>query len=114
MKENILMQKAEKFALRIVKFCNLLKEQKEFNISNQLFRSGISIGANIAESCYAASKADFTNKLRIALKEASESEYWLKLLFSANIITENEFRSLNTDIKELMKILTASVNTSKQ
>lgn len=114
MKENILFDKAEKFALRIIKFCNILKEKnKEFIISKQLFRSGTSIGANIAESVYASSKADFVNKLQIALKEASESKYWLRLLYSGEYITKNEYESLLSDIDEILKILVSSINTSK-
>lgn len=114
MNNNILLEKAESFAIRIVKLCNLLKDdKKEFNISNQLFRSGTSIGANISESIYAVSKADFINKLHIAIKEASESKFWVKLLLSTNYINQNEFNSLNNDISELLKMLTTAIKTSK-
>jgi len=114
MKDNILYKKAEKFALRIIRFCNILKEKKkEFIISNQLFRSGTSIGANIAESLYAASKLDFANKLQIALKEASESEYWINLLYSAEYVNKIVYDSLIIDLKEIIRILTSSINTSK-
>jgi len=114
MNENVLLDKSKKFALRIVKLCAYLKDKKrEFNISGQLFRSGTSVGANIAESKYAASKADFINKLHIALKEASETEYWLQLLGEADILTQAESEAILSDCTELIKMLTAALKTGK-
>ena len=114
MNDSVLFNKSKKFALRIFKLCKFIKEEKqEFIITGQLFRSGTSIGANIAESRYAASKADFTNKLHIAVKEASETEYWLTLLTEAEILSEVESKSILSDCAELIKLLTASIKTSK-
>ncbi len=102
------------FALKILTLCKGLQtEQKEFILSSQLLRSGTSIGANVAESVYAASKADFVNKLQIALKEANETKYWLKLMFRGGILNELSFSDYNKDINELIRILVASINTAK-
>ncbi|MCL2176861.1 MAG: four helix bundle protein [Firmicutes bacterium] len=114
MKDNVILEKSENFALRIIKFCRYLKKEKdEIEIARQLVRSGTSIGANVAESAYASSKPDFINKLHIALKEASETEYWLRLLKKSETITEKEFTSLEADVKEILRMLIASINTSK-
>ncbi|MCL2540523.1 MAG: four helix bundle protein [Firmicutes bacterium] len=114
MKDNMILGKGKAFSLRVIKLFNYLKDNKrEFVISNQILRSGTSIGANIAESHYAASKPDFINKLNIALKEASETKYWLELLHEANYIDKTEFVSMETDVKELLKLLTASLKTLK-
>ena len=107
--------KSKDFAIRIIKFVRLLqKEEGEKIISNQLFRSGTSIGANIRESYNAQSKADFINKLHIALKEADETAYWLELLYESNIINKAYFDSMYNDLKEIIALLTASIKTSKQ
>jgi len=109
-----MVNKSKAFAIRTIKLYKHLKDNKqEFVISKQLLRSGTSIGANIAESRYAASKSDFTNKLSIALKEANESEYWLELLYETDYIDKKEFDSLISDIRELLKLLIASIKTSK-
>ncbi len=114
MKNNIVLQKAENFALEIISLCNSIKEQKsEYIMSNQLFRSATSIGANIAESVYASSSADFINKLQIALKEASETEYWLRLLYKSNYIALASHTNYDAKIKEIIKLLTSSINTAK-
>ena len=115
MNNNILHEKGMKFALRIIKLCEYLREEKkESIIRNQIFRSGTSIGANIAESKYAASKADFNNKLHIAIKEASETEYWIQLLFQSNILSQEEGKSILVDCVELLKMLTTALKTSKK
>ncbi len=107
--------KSKDFAIRIIKLVRLLqKEEGEKIISNQLFRSGTSIGANIRESYNAQSKADFINKLHIALKEADETAYWLELLYESNIINKAYFDSMYNDLKEIIALLTASIKTSKQ
>jgi len=114
MKENMILEKSKNFSLRVIKLFNYLKDnKKEFIISNQIFRSGTSIGANVAESKYASSKSDFTNKLYIALKEASETAYWLDLLNISGYIEQNEFDSINSDVQELLRLLTASIKTAK-
>ena len=86
MKDSILFAKSKAFALRIVRLYQYLRERKESVIAKQMLRSGTSIGANIAESRYAQSKADFTSKLQIALKEAAETQYWLELLRDAELV----------------------------
>jgi four helix bundle protein len=111
MNNNIVYEKSKKFAFAIMRICGLLKEKKQFEISGQLFRSGTSIGANIAESKYASSKADFINKLSIALKEASETEYWLTLL--SETCHAAEANELIPACTEIIKILTASIKTCK-
>ena len=98
-KKNVLSELSIKFALRIIKLYKYLCEEKhEYDISRQLYRSGTSIGANIAESNNAQSKADYINKLSIALKEADETEYWLTLLFMSDIINESEHDSIQKDL----------------
>ena len=102
------------FAVSIINLVKLLKENKEHIISNQIGRSGTSIGANIREAQYAHSKADFIAKLQIALKEANETGYWLELLFKTNYITENDYKSLDSACVSLRAILIASINTAKE
>ena len=86
MTESIMLKKSKVFALRIVRLYKYLRDHKESVIAKQMLRAGTSIGANIAESRYAQSKADFAAKLQIALKEASETEYWLELLRDAELV----------------------------
>ena len=113
MKNNI-QEKSFAFAVRIVKLCKLLRiERKEFTLSNQLLRSGTSIGANVTEAQQAQSRADFLSKLNIALKEASETEYWLRLLEATDYLTTSEFESIYEDCDELVKILVSSVRSIK-
>ncbi len=107
--------KSKDFAIRIINFVKFLQSEKhERIISSQLFRSGTSIGANVRESYNAQSKADFINKLHIALKEADETAYWLELLYESNIINKEYFDSIYSDLKEIIALLTASIKTSKQ
>ncbi|MBQ7574721.1 MAG: four helix bundle protein [Clostridia bacterium] len=110
--ESPLLIKSKEFALDIIKICNTVKkEKKETVLTNQLIRSGTSIGANIREAFYAHSKADFIAKLQIALKECSESEYWIELLIDGGYYENREI--LNKCI-ELKKILVSSINTAKK
>ena len=83
-------------------------------MSTQMLKSGTSIGANVKEAIRGQSKADFYSKMNIALKEASETEYWLELLFESDYITETEFNSIYTDCQELIKLLMAITKTQKQ
>ena len=100
--------------MRIIKLCRFLREEKkEYILSKQLLRSGTSIGANIAEAQQAQSKADFTAKLSIALKEAEETNYWLRLLHATEYLSEAAFSSIITDCKELERLLTAIIKTSR-
>lgn len=114
MKENILKTKSFDFAVRIVKLYKFLKkEHNEFILSQQIVRSGTSIGALIREAEHGESLKDFIHKLTIGLKEANESKYWLNLLFATDFITKKMYDSINKDCEELLKLLTASVKTSK-
>lgn len=114
MKENILKVKSFNFAIRIVNLHKFLKkEHSEFVLSQQLIRSGTSIGAIVREAEHAESIKDFVHKLSIGLKEANESKYWLDLLYATNSITKKMFESINKDCEELLKLLIASVKTSK-
>ena len=83
------------------------QEKKEYVISKQIYKSGTSIGANVAEAQKAQSTADFVAKMKIALKEANETQYWLQLLYETRYITEKEFASIHNDLVEILKILTA-------
>ena len=106
-----LLDKSKAFALRIIKVCNeIKKEKKESILTNQLVRSGTSIGANIREAFYAHGRADFIAKFQIALKECSESEYWLELLIESGYYEDTSI--LNQCI-EIKKLLISSINTAK-
>ena len=108
MKENIITKKAFAFSVRIVNLYKYLTAQKkEYIISRQVCKSGTSIGANIAEAQRAQSSADFVAKLKVALKEASETQYWLRLLCETEYISNQAFQSLHNDLVEILKILTA-------
>ena len=102
------------FAVSIISLVKHLKESKEHIISNQIGRSGTSIGANIREAQYAHGKADFIAKLQIALKEANETGYWLELLYKTNYITENQYKDLDAVCTGLRAMLIASLNTAKE
>ena len=110
MAQNVVKEKSRNFALRIIKLEQYLRnEKKEYVLSKQVLRSGTSVGANIHEAERGVSRRDFSNKMAISLKEASESEYWIKLLFSTGYLTESEYVSLSKDCVELIKILTVIV-----
>ncbi len=112
---SILLEKTEAFAGRITKMYQYLTSQKgEFVSSKQVYRSGTSIGANVAESRNAQSHADFIHKLSIALKEADETLFWLKSLYRGGYLNEKEFKSIYNDAEELVKILVSSINTLKK
>ena len=111
---NVIRNKSKTFAIRIVSLYKVLtNERREYVLSKQLLRSGTSIGANISESVYASSRADFLNKLLIALKEASETEYWLDLLMEAEYLSAEEHLSLRSDCIELIKLLTSITKALK-
>ena len=115
MKENALIEKSVVFAVRIIKLNKyLIKTKKETIISKQIVRSGTSIGANINEANYGQSKADFSSKLHIALKETAETEYWLRLLMLSEYITADMGDSILQDCMEIKRILIASINTAKE
>ncbi len=108
------MNKSYAFAIRIVKaYKHLTADKKEFILSKQLVRSGTAIGALVKEAEHALSKADFVNKMNIALKEANETEYWLSLLKDCEYIDEQSFISIIDDCRELIRLLISIVKTSK-
>ena len=115
MAKSILRDKSYLFAIRVVKLMQYLQtEKKEYVLSKQVLRSGTSIGALIKEAEFGQSKPDFINKLNIALKEANETEYWLSLLKDTNYIDETKHKSISADCNELIKMLIASINTTKK
>ena len=101
------------FAVAIINLVKILKEKRESIISNQIGRSGTSIGANIREAQYAHGRADFVAKLQIALKEANETGYWLELLFKTGYLSNTEFKRLNDDCTSLRVLLISSIRTAK-
>ena len=101
------------FAVQIINLVKKLKEQRESIISNQIGRSGTSIGANIREAKYAHGTADFISKMQIALKEASETGYWLELLYKTKYIGEEQYNFLESKCKSLRAMLVSSINTAK-
>lgn len=115
MADNVIYTLSKKFALRIVRLYLFLRdERKEYVMSKQIYRCGTSIGANIAESRFGQSDADHVNKLSIALKEASETLYWLELLHEAEFINEKQFDSLYNDAKTIVGTLVNIVNKLKK
>ena len=112
MAESLLIVKSKAFALEIIKVCNEIKRtKKESVLTNQLIRSGTSVGANIREAFYAHSRADFIARLQIALKECSESEYWLELLIESGYYEDKSALEMRAELKRL---LISSINTAKQ
>jgi len=110
----MIQQKSLAFAIRIVKlYKHLIENKKEYVLSKQLLRSGTAIGALVKEAEHAQSKADFLNKMNIALKEANETLYWLILLKETEFIKEEEFKSVYADAEELVKMLVSIVKTTK-
>ena len=114
MKENKLAELSMEFSVDIINLVKQLKENREVIISNQIGRSGTSIGANIYEAQYAQGKKDFISKLEIALKEASETGYWLELLHRTNYIDEQSYKSLSAKCTSLRVMLIASCKTAKE
>lgn len=112
--ESIIEQKSFRFAIRIVNLCRHVRStKKEYTLSEQLLRSETSIGANITEAQQAQSKADFVSKLSIALKEASETKYWIRLLHATEYLSAQEYQSICADCTEIEKILVASIKNAK-
>lgn len=115
MAESILKTKSYDFALRVVKLSkHLIEEKQEYILSKQVLRSGTSIGANVEEANQAQSRKDFVHKLSIALKEATETNYWLRLLKDSEILENEIADSMLKDCEEIQKILTASIKTTKK
>ena len=114
MKGNVIVEKSKAFAIRIIKaYKYLTTEKKEYVLSKQMLRSGTSIGANVKEAIRGQSKPDFYSKMNISLKEASETEYWLELLYESGYFEKEHFNSINADCEELLKILVSITKTQK-
>ena len=115
MKENVVKNKSFSFAVRIVRLSQFLRDQKsEYVLSEQLLRSGTSVGALILEAEHAESKSDFRHKMGVAQKEMNESLYWLELLKETDYLTQKEFDSIYEDAIEIIKLLTTILKSSKQ
>ena len=112
--QNIIVVKSKDFAIRIVRLYRYLNEnKKEYVLSKQLLKSGTSIGANVKEAIRGQSKPDFYAKMNIALKEASETEYWLEILKETEYIDDVSFKSIYADCQEILKILMSITKTQK-
>ena len=114
MSNSILRDKSKEFAKQIVILCrNIKANHKESVLTNQLLRSGTSIGANIHEAQYAQGKKDFISKLEIAQKECYETEYWLELLFETGYMAEAEYKPIQNECGAIRRMLISSINTTK-
>ncbi|MBQ3733614.1 MAG: four helix bundle protein [Bacteroidales bacterium] len=111
--DNIIVDKSKAFALRIMKLHDYLVERKIFTLSEQVLKSGTSIGANVREATAAQSRNDFLAKMYIAFKEAVETEYWLELLYEGGKIETAAFESIVSDCRELIRILSSITKTTK-
>ena len=114
MSESKLRTLSTDFAVEIIELVKDLKVKRESIISNQIGRSGTSIGANIREAQYAHSKADFISKLQISLKEANETGYWLELLYKTKYIDDTTFEKINSDCTSIRVMLISSIRTAKE
>ncbi len=113
--KNVIVVKSKAFAVRIIRLYQYLKNEKsEYVLSKQLLRSGTSIGANVKEAIRGQTRPDFIAKMNIALKEASETEYWLELLMETDYLTLAQGDSILADCRELLKLLTSIVKSSKR
>ena len=112
--KNIISEKSFEFAVKVVMLAReLMEESREYELASQFMRSGTSIGANVAESQQAQSRKDFVSKMNIALKEAYETRYWLRLLERVDIERSAKYRALLEETEELIRILASIVKTSK-
>lgn len=111
-KENVIVAKSLEFALEVIKFAEILEDAKKYVIARQVLKSGTSIGANVREAQNAESKADFIHKIKIAAKEADETEYWLLLCKLSDGYPFDE--NLHLHLMEIVKILSKIISTSKQ
>ena len=113
--DNQILIDSKSFAIRIIRLYKYLSDmQKEFVLSKQILRSGTSIGANISESVFAQSRMDFVCKMSISLKEASETKYWLDLLYETEYISQEQYDSVSDDLGKITGTLVKIVNTTKQ
>lgn len=115
MHDGVTYQKSKRFAVRIIKLYQFLREdKKEYVLSKQLLRCGTSIGANISEANCAISKKDFLAKMYVAFKECSETEYWIELLYDSEILNAQEYQSIIGDCREIKKLLSSITKTIKE
>ena len=114
MKRNPIKDQSYTFALNIVSFCRSLQEGREYVLSKQLLKSGTSIGANVEEGLQAQSKSDFISKMSISLKEAHESDYWLRLINDSGLDSSKQTARLRQQLHSVICLLTAIIRTSKQ
>ena len=113
--EKAIQEKSFRFAVRIVNLCKYLQaEKKEYVLSKQVLRSGTSIGANVAEAQQAQSRPDFISKLNVSLKEAYETNYWLRLLHETQYLSQEAFESIIADCSEVEKLLISIIKTTKE
>lgn len=113
--QNIVKEKSLDFSVRIYNLCRYVREKNsEYILTKQLCKSGTSIGANISEADAAQTHEDFFAKMHIALKEAYETEYWIKLMRRTRLISEEEYQSIDQDCKELVKLLMSITKTTKE
>ena len=113
--EKAIQEKSFRFAVRIVNLCKYLQaEKKEYVLSKQVMRSGTSIGANVAEAQQAQSRPDFISKLNVSLKEAYETNYWLRLLHETQYLSQEAFESIIADCSEVEKLLISIIKTTKE
>jgi four helix bundle protein len=110
--KNVIVEKSLDFSVEIIRFCELLETNKKFVISKQLLKSGTSIGANVFEAQHAESKADFIHKMKIAVKEANETLYWLILCERSESYPNKS--SLKESVEELIRIISKIILSSKQ
>jgi four helix bundle protein len=113
MKENVIRTKSFEFAVAVTQCCRELVDRKEYVLSKQLLRAGTSIGANIREAVYASSRRDFHYRLTVALRESSETMFWLELLQASGYMEPKTFDMLHRNAKELLKILTSITKTTR-
>lgn len=114
MSENPILEKSHAFALRIIRLYKFLCQEKaEYTMSKQVLLAGTDIGAHVKEAEEAESRAVFVNEMAVARRKAGRTEYWLQLLHESNYLDEKAFNSINADCKELIKLLTKIVKTSK-
>jgi len=111
-RENLIRDEAFQFALKIMRLARGLREQREYDLASQIWRSGTGIGSNVEEAQAAQSRADFISKMSIASKEAREAQYWLRLAQEGGILPETEALRLLEDCEKLVRILTSIVKTT--
>ncbi len=115
MNDNVIESKSFDFAVRIVNlYKHIINGEKEYVMSKQLLKSGTSVGANVSEAQQGQSKADFYAKMSIALKEARETYFWLRLLHATDYLTDKEFVSIEKDVKEILALLTSICKTTQK